>query len=272
MRHAFPLVPPDLRAWASAAEALRTGAASFPAANGAPYWDYMRRDIAASERVDRSVESANRVVSRMLDRIYDWDSAERVVDVGGGNGSFLAALLAKHPRMTGVVVDLPHVMSGAPAVLAAAGVADRCEVVAGDFFRELPADGDAYVVKTILHDWDDGRAIDILRSVRRAMPSHGRVIVIEALLPPGDAFDVGKLLDLNSFVLSGGVDRCVEEYAVLFEAAGLRLSRVVHTTNALALIEAVPDSSSHPPTNASSERHDPVRAFASVRGAVAAPR
>jgi hypothetical protein len=126
-------------------------------------------------------------------------------------------------------------------VLAQAGVAERCERRAGSFFEPLPEGGDAYLLKTILHDWDDAHALVILRGLRRVVPRSGRLLVLEALLEPGNAYDIGKLLDLNSFVLAGGVDRNLAQLEALLRQSGFRLRRVLRTTNALALLEAVPD-------------------------------
>lgn len=240
MGDAFPLVAADLQAWAHAGHSLRTGASAFAFRHGRGYWEHMRGDEATSRRVDASVESSNRLVIRMFERLYAWDSLARVVDVGGGNGSFLAGLLARHPAMRGVLFDQEHVVRDAPRVLERAGVASRCEIVAGSFFEAIPAGGDAYLLKTILHDWRDAEAMAILRAIRAAVPPHGRLLVIEALLAPGNAYDIGKLLDVNSLVLAGGEDRTAEQYEALFRATGFALQRVVPTTNALALIEAIP--------------------------------
>jgi hypothetical protein len=124
--------------------------------------------------------------------------------------------------------------------LARARVENRCWIVAGSFFDRLPGPADGYLLKTILHDWNDQQALAILRAVRRAIPANGRLLVIEALLSPGNGYDIGKLLDLNSFVLAGGLDRTEEDFALLLNASNFQLERVVRTTNALALMIAAP--------------------------------
>lgn len=240
LRDAFPLVPADLQAWAHADHSLRTGTSAFAFRHGRGYWEHMRGDPETSGRVDASVESSNRLVIRMFERLYEWDAIARIVDVGGGNGSFLAGLLARHPRMHGILFDQEHVVRDAARVLERAGVAARCEVVAGSFFDAIPTGADAYLLKTILHDWRDEEAMAILRGVRAAIPPAGRLLVIEALLAPGNEYDIGKLLDVNSLVLAGGEDRTATRYDALFQATGFRLQRVLPTSNALALIEAVP--------------------------------
>lgn len=240
LRDAFPLVPADLQAWAHAGHAIRTGDSAFAFRHGEGYWEHMRGDAETSRRVDASVQSSNRLVIRMFERLYEWDRIARIVDVGGGNGSFLAGLLARYGRMRGVLFDQAHVVRDAARVLAEAGVAARCEIIAGSFFESVPAGGDAYLLKTILHDWRDEEALAILRAIAAVIPPQGRLLVIEALLAPGNEYDVGKLLDVNSLVLAGGLDRTAAEYAGLFRAAGFRLQRVIRTSNALALIEALP--------------------------------
>jgi len=240
LRDAFPLMAADLLAWARLDLSLHTGRPAFPAVHGQPFWDYMRDHPQASDRMDRALESANRLIVRMFSRLYEWDRIVVLVDVGGGNGSFLAGLLAHYPGMHGVVFDQPHVVAAAARVLEAAGVRARCEVAVGSFFDHVPPGGDAYLLKTILHDWDDRDALRILHAVRAAMAPDGRLLLIEALIPPGNRYDVGKLLDLNSFVLAGGQDRSEQQFDDLLGAAGFRLDRVLRTTNALALMEARP--------------------------------
>lgn len=242
LRDAFPLLAADLRAWAQVGPALASGAPAFARVHGQPYYDYLRDHPQDSTRVDRSVQSANRLVVRMFDRLYEWHDVRLLVDVGGGNGSFLAGLLARHPHLRGLLFDQAHVVAGATRVLAQAGVQARCEVRAGSFFDAVPAGGDAYLLKTILHDWDDAQALAILHAIRRVLPAGGRLLVLEALLEPGNDYDIGKLLDLNSFVLAGGVDRNQAQLAALLAQADFRLRRVQRTTNALALLEAVPAS------------------------------
>jgi hypothetical protein len=236
VRDAYPLLPADLVAWSRLDHTLRTGEAAFPHAHGVDYYDHLAADPTASARFDRSVHAQNRLVLRTLLSAYDWAGCGTVVDVAGGNGAFLAGLLARFRGLRGVVFDLPHVVAGAPEVLAAKGVADRCQVVPGSFFHTIPTGGDTYLLKTILHDWDDERAVAILRGIAAAMPSDGRLVVLEALLPDGDDYHVGKLLDLHSLVTVAGPDRGTAELEALFRAAGLEPVRVT-PTRSLAIME-----------------------------------
>jgi len=236
---AYPLLPADLRAWARFDHTVRTGTSAFEHLFGQRYYDYLTEHPDESARFDASVECQSRLVLRLLHTAYDWGSLGTIVDVGGGTGVFLAGLLARHRRLRGVLLDLPHVVAGAPAVLERAGVADRCEIVAGSFFDAVPAGADAYLLKTIVHDWRDADALALLRAVRSAMRADSRLLLLEALLAPGDAPEIGRLLDLHSLVLVEGPDRDADDLARLLAAAGLELARVVPTST-LSILEARP--------------------------------
>ena len=171
---------------------------------------------------------------------YDFSPFETIVDVGGGYGTLLAAILRRNPAARGILFDQPHVVAAAEEHLAAAGVADRCTTVGGDFFVEVPAGGDAYVLAQILHDWDDERSVAILRQCRRAMPAHGKLLVVELVLPPGEEPFFGKWLDLHMLVMAGARERTAAEYDALFRAAGFALARVVPTPAGPSIVEAVP--------------------------------
>jgi hypothetical protein len=158
---------------------------------------------------------------------YDFGDTRTLVDIGGGHGSVVAAILQKYPQMKGVLFDIEHVVRGAGAYLKAAGVADRCAIEAGDFFQSVPAGGDTYIMKNIIHDWDDERATPILTNIRKAFEGRrdGRVILLEAVIPPGNQPDFGKLIDLEMLLMPGGRERTAEEFASLFEHAGFELAR-----------------------------------------------
>ncbi len=163
-----------------------------------------------------------------------------LVDVGGGYGALLTAILTAHPHLKGVLVDLPHVVAGARPKLEEAGLAGRCQTVAGDFFQSVPDGGDAYMLKHVLHDWDDDRCVSILDNCRRAIANEGRLLVVEILVAPGNEPDYGKYLGLNMLVLTKGRERTEEQYRTLLEAAGFTLSRVVAARSELSIIEGRP--------------------------------
>lgn len=227
---AYPLLEAELVAWAHVEHTLTTGSPAFDRVYGQPYYEYVAQHPEHAARFDRAVERQNRLVARTLRHAYDWESCATIVDVGSGNGAFLAALLTRHRGVRGVAFDLPHVVAGAAEVVAAAGLADRMELVGGSFFEEIPRGGDTYVLKTILHDWDDEDGVRILNGIREALPADGRLLVIEALLTTGDEFHIGKILDLYSLVLRGGRERTEEEVRRLLARAGLNVSRRIPTS------------------------------------------
>jgi hypothetical protein len=171
---------------------------------------------------------------------YDFGRFGTIVDVGGGNGTLLALLLAAHPAARGILFDQAHVVAAADSGLAAAGVADRCEIVAGSFFENVPTGGDAYVLKSIIHDWEDEESVAILRGCRASMGPAAVVLLIERDLGGPNENPAAKLSDLNMLVMPGGLERSEDEYAALFEQAGLRYTRTTVTATGHAVIESVP--------------------------------
>jgi hypothetical protein len=184
--------------------------------------------------------ASTRAAAAIVATLGDLGGARTVVDVGGGQGALLAALLRANPEAQGVLFELPQVAEAGRAALAAAGLAGRSRVETGDFFEAVPAGGDLYLLQRIVHDWDDEEATRLLRNLRAAMPAHARLLLIEAVVPPGDAPSHAKLLDLNMLVLAGGRERTEAEYRALLAAAGLALRRVLPATAAMSVLEALP--------------------------------
>lgn len=237
LRDAYPLLRAEIEAWSAAGHSVRTGEPAFDRVHGRPYWDHFAAHPAEARRVDALQASATRVHLRTLSAAYDWASLGSVVDVGGGNGTFLAGLLTRFPALTGTLFDLPQVVAEAPRVLAAAGVADRARVVGGSFFDAVPGGAGGYLLKTVLPGWNDERARRLLGTVRAAMRPDSRVVALEAVLPPGDAFDVAKLFDVQTLVMAGTGHRSRAELEELFGAAELQVTGV-RSTATLAVIEA----------------------------------
>jgi SAM-dependent methyltransferase len=173
-------------------------------------------------------------------RAYDFAPFHTVVDVGGGYGALLSAILTRIPGLRGVLFDRPEVAEGAQSSLASAGVLDRCEVVGGDMFIEIPRGGDAYVFSRVLHDRDDERATVALRNCRRVIAPRGTLLVVEEVIPPGDAPGFGKLSDLNMLVGPGGQERTEAEYGALYTAAGFALTQVIPTQSRMSILVGVP--------------------------------
>ncbi|MFE1145981.1 methyltransferase [Streptomyces albidoflavus] len=208
--------------WGDAEHSLRTGRAAFPHVFGEPYFSWLAARPEAAERFDRG--QAGLVELRLLPLLgLDWRTVTSVVDVGGGNGALLARLLTDHPKLQGTVFDQPHVVAAAPKVLAEAGVTARSTVTGGDFFDKVPAGADVYVLSQILHDWDDDDAVRILKRCREAVPSHGRLLLVEQVLPNDAGAGAAALLDLHMLVLLGGQERTLAHWEQLLDRGGFRL-------------------------------------------------
>jgi hypothetical protein len=171
---------------------------------------------------------------------YDFSRVDHIVDVGGSNGTLIAGLLAACPQATGTLLDLAHVTSGAGDVLEQAGVRQRCKVVAGSFFDNVPTGGDLYVMKNILHHWDDAKAHIILRNCHQAMRPDARLLAVERILAPPNEGAEGKFSDLNMLVNAGGRERTAEEFTALLDVAGFHLCKMISLPSSRFIIEATP--------------------------------
>jgi hypothetical protein len=231
--------PYFLNAWAHLLTSVREGGNSFRHAYGTDIWSYRAEHPEESAIFDEAMTSRTRAANAAVLDAYDFTRFGTVVDVAGGRGVLLAALLERHHGMQGILFDQPHVVAKAAPLLEEAGVADRCRVVAGSFFESVPEGGDAYVLKWILHDWEDEDARAILRAVHRAAaPNGAMVIVVERDLGGPNEDPEAKFSDLNMLVAPGGLERTIPEYEALFAAAGFRLTGVIPTASGLHVLEA----------------------------------
>ena len=228
------------RSWGNLANAVRNGENSFRALYGADVFEWRAEHPEESAIFDEAMRSLTAPQAEAVLAAYDFSRFGIIVDVGGGNGTLLASLLAAHPAVRGILFDQAHVVTGGESVLQAAGVADRCEIVAGSFFEDVPEGGDAYVLKSIIHDWEDEEAIAILRACRAAMGPEAVVLLIERHLGGPNENPAAKLSDLNMLVMPGGRERSDEEYAALFEQAGMRSASTTVAAAGHAVIEASP--------------------------------
>jgi O-methyltransferase domain/Dimerisation domain len=226
------------RSWGNLTNAVRDGENAFRSVHGTDVWEWRAAHPEESAIFDEAMRSLTGAGNSAILDAYDFGRFGTVVDVAGGNGTLLAALLAAYPHVRGTLFDQEHVVSGAEPVLKAAGVLDRCEVVAGSFFSSVPEGGDAYVLKSIIHDWEDEESVAILRTCREAMGSQAVLLVIERDLGPPNESAVAKLSDLNMFVMPGGRERTIDEYGALLDRAGLRLDGAHPTTTGHLVIEA----------------------------------
>ena len=222
------------RAYGHLTHSVRTGTPGFRVAHGCGLWTYLARHADAAAMFNESMSRVATANAAALVDTYDFSRVRRVVDVGGGHGILLGVLLQANPHLRGVVFDLPELIDAARAHLTGAGLADRCETTAGDFFEAVPAEGDAYVLSWILHDWDDQAALRILANCRAAMPDEARLLVIEMVVPSGDephsSPDLERLVrasDLEMLAIVGGRERTAAEYRALYAEAGFELARIL---------------------------------------------
>lgn len=224
-------------AWGELLYSVQTGGTAFEKVYGQPVFDYLSQNPAQARLFDETMVGVHgRETVAMLDA-YDFTGVRVLADIGGGNGSVLTAVLKQHPALRGILFDLPGVAERARTNVEAAGLAGRCQVVGGSFFESVPAGADAYLLRHIIHDWDDEKATAILRNVHRAMGAGRKLLVVESVIPPGNEPSFGKLLDLTMLVIPGGEERTEEEYRRLYGAAGFHLTRIVPTKAEVSVIE-----------------------------------
>jgi len=226
------------RSWGGLLTSVKTGDKAFDKVFGKPFFQYMSMNPDRWRIYDSAMTGIHDSETLPVLDAYDFAPFKTIVDVGGGNGLALAAILRRHPGTRGVLFDLPSVAKRAEEVFAAVGLSDRCSFVGGNFFDSVPASCDAYLLRHVIHDWNDEEAISILGNCRDAMRPGGRVLVVENVIPSGNEPCFGKLLDLMMLVV-GGRERTMEEYEKLFSAAGLRLTRIVPTDHEVSVVEGI---------------------------------
>ena len=246
-------VPGSMRSWlrmiglkvryhthAEALYSIKTGEPAFKRVTGMEFFDYLAAHPDEGEIFNQAMNDMGKVVAAGVAQSYDFSGIGKIIDVGGGHGTLIAAVLQKYPQMTGILFDSPHVAEGARESIASAGLAHRCDVVGGDFFKSVPAGCDAYLLRWIIHNWDHERAITVLRNCRQAMGERSRLLLIEMVIPTGNEPHLGKFLDYVMLTTHLGRERTEEEYDSLLREADLRLNKVAPTGSPLSIIEAVP--------------------------------
>jgi SAM-dependent methyltransferase len=227
-------------AWADVLHAVRTGEIAFERRFNASYFGYLAQHAEADRVFNDAQAGYTKTAAGAVVDTYDFSAFKTVVDIGAGYGPMLIEILRKHPRLRGILFDQPHVAEAARERLVAAGVADRCATVGGDFFAEVPQGGDAYIMSLLLHDWNDERTCAILQQCRRAIPQHGKLLIVELVPPAGQEPFFGKWLDLHMMVLLGAAERTRAEFESLLKQTGFQLKRVIPTQSGLSIVEAEP--------------------------------
>ncbi len=228
-------------AWGKLMHGVKTGEIAFDHVFGMDVWDYYAQNTEIGGIfADAMNNMTNMENAAIMAAGYDFSSIGKIVDVGGGVGSLLISILKANPAMKGVLLDQAHVVEEATRNIETEGLSDRCEAVVGDFFQSAPEGGDAYMLKWIIQSFDDERALALLKNCRRAMGDNGRLLVIEMVIPPGNEPFLGKFIDVNMLVMTGGRERTEAQYRALLEAGGFRLNKIIPTASPKSIIEAVP--------------------------------
>jgi hypothetical protein len=230
----------------SLAECIRTGKNAFDLRYGLDgIFPYLEKHPELARIFDDAMSGRSSITGQAAAQAFDFAGVSRIVDVAGGHGGMLASILKEHPHLRGTLFDLPRVVNGASASLALEGLADRCEVVAGDMFDSVPAGGDLYLLSRVIHDWDDARALKLLQVCRRAMSREARLLIVDRVLPeriePSPMGQSDVLLDLTMMLWTvGGRERTAQEFKTLLRSAGLQFQRVIPMQIPDSLVEATP--------------------------------
>jgi hypothetical protein len=232
------------KAWNALLHSVRTGGIAFEHVMGCDTWTYRAANPASAKDFDEGMSSFIGAHNQAVVANYPFDRIRKIVDVGGGDGTLLCTLLAANPAMHGVLFEQPRVLEKAKRCIAAQGLTTRCDIVAGDMFEAIPPGGDAYILSRVLHDWDDQRAIAILKNCRKAMAPEAKLLLVERVIPArienSEAMRVLVVSDLHMMVMNGGRERTEAQYGELCAAAGLNVTRVIQTGTAMSIVEAVP--------------------------------
>ena len=227
-------------AWGNLMHSVKTGEIAFDNFFGMDIWKYFSENPEDAAVFNNSMSNVTAATNEVITSLYDFSGFNKLVDVGGGHGGLITLLLKSNPNLKGVLFDAPEVIEGARPKVEAAGLADRCETMGGDFFREVPGGGDAYIMKWIIHDWDDRKSNMILRNIRNQISPNGRLIVVDCVVPETNEPHFSKFIDMNMLVMTGGKERTEKEFQELLSAAGFRLLRVIQTGMPTSIVEAEP--------------------------------
>jgi len=237
---AFLPDPFHFKVYASLIDSVRTGKTAADSALGMPVFEYLAKNPEYSAVFNDAMTAFSAPVVNAALEAYDFSGIGLLVDVAGGHGEVLMSILKKYPNVRGVLSDVGHVIEGAKPRITIAGLADRCQAVPCDFFAAVPEGGDAYIMKHIIHDWDDARATTILKNIAKAMGAkRGKVILFESVIADGAAPDLGKFIDIEMLAWPGGKERSAAEFRALFAGAGFELTKIVPTNSPLSVVEAV---------------------------------
>ena len=225
-------------AWGELLYSVRTGGIAFDKAFGEPVWGFFSRNPENAQIFNDAMTAMTAAANEAIHAVYEFTGINTIVDVGGGHGGLITGILKKNPAMRGILFDAPEVIEGAKPKVTESEVSDRCQLASGDFFKSVP-EGDAIVMKWIIHDWNDEQSATIMQNCHRALPENGKLILVEAVVPETSEPHFSKFIDLNMLVMTGGRERTESEFRALYEAAGFKLLRAVPTESPFSVIEGV---------------------------------
>ena len=231
------------RMWGGILHSVKTGEPAFDQLFGMEFQDYYDQNPDVAKNFDGAMVSVLAMTDAAIMTNYDLSPMHKVVDVGtgGGDGSLIASILKKNPNVEGIFFDLEPRIETARDIIKAEGVEERCELIAGDVFKSFPSGGDAYILKNLIHDYDDERAATLLKNCHDAIAENGKLLVVEMIIPPGNEPSLGKIVDVEALIMSAGaIERTEAQYRELFEKAGFKVTNVVSTRSPMSIIDAVP--------------------------------
>ncbi|MGB6449370.1 MAG: methyltransferase [Steroidobacteraceae bacterium] len=226
--------------WHGLDHTIRTGEPGFEQVFGKPLFDYVAAHPALGPAFDAGMTCFHGYETGAMLKAYDFGDVRALADIGGGNGSLIARVLQRYPKMRGLLFDLGHVGSRAQELLRREGVADRCEVIAGSFFETVPSGADTYLLRHIIHDWTDEQCAQILGRCRGVIPEGGRLLIVECVVPAGNARSASKDFDMTMMAFPGGIERTEAQFRTLLHQSGLELRSVTPTSTMVSVIEAKP--------------------------------
>jgi hypothetical protein len=227
-------------AWGSLLHSIQTGETAFNYVHGRSLFEYLDQDAQAAKVFNANMTSMTTGEAQYIVAAYDFSGTRVLVDVGGGHGALTAAILKTYANIRAVLFDLPSLVAGARTWLDTRGIEDRCEVIGGNFFESIPQDGDTYLLKDVLHNWEDDQAVAILKKCHAFMPPSAKLLVIERIIPPGNTPSPGKLIDISMLVMTGGRERTEPEYRALLQMAAFRVQDILPSESGISIIVALP--------------------------------
>lgn len=228
------------QAWGDILHSIKTGESAFEHVFGTGFFQHLDRHPDNARMFLEAMNCCAGLYNEAIVAGYDFSRFGKIVDIGGGQGKLVAAILKANPSTQGVLFDTPNQTPGAQRLFEQEEIADRCETITGDFLESVPEGGDAYLLKHIIHDWDDHRAIEILKNCHRSMSKDARLLLIEEIITRDSEFAPAKVLDIQQLLMPGGRERTREEYGKLLEAAGFELTAIIPTQSSLSIIESKP--------------------------------